>query len=180
MPACPIRIRIFVRRSAEQLSFQCAGTERARRHAQPVQLFRSLAADLRRPLRTVVASLNGGTRGASDRYSRSPSIPSPPEQPPPPRDLSIVDSKELIREILRRVGEDPDREGLQQTPARIVRSWKEIYGGYAQCAEDVLVTQFQAEQYRRNGAAARHRVLLHMRASYAPVPWESAHRLPPE
>jgi len=58
-----------------------------------------------------------------------------------------VDSKELIREILRRVGEDPDREGLQQTPARIVRSWKEIYGGYAQCAEDVLVTQFSAGQY---------------------------------
>ena len=113
----------------------------------PVQIFRSLAADLRRPLRTVVASLNGGTRGASDRYTRSPSIPLPPEQPPPPGDLSIVDSKELIREILRRVGEDPDREGLQQTPARIVRSWKEIYGGYGQCAEDVLVTQFQAEQY---------------------------------
>ena len=40
----------------------------------------------------------------------------PPEQPPPPSDLSIVDSKELIREILRRVGEDPDREGLRQTP----------------------------------------------------------------
>ncbi len=78
----------------------------------------------------------------------SPSVPPPPrEAMPPPRDLSSVDSKELIREILRRVGEDPDREGLQQTPARIVRSWKEIYGGYAQRAEDVLVTQFQAEQY---------------------------------
>jgi GTP cyclohydrolase I len=66
---------------------------------------------------------------------------------PLPADLSSVDSKELIREILRRIGEDPDREGLQQTPDRIVRSWKEIYGGYGQRAEDVLVTQFQAEQY---------------------------------
>src|SRR5437870_5742914 len=47
-----------------------------------------------------------------------------------PDDLANVDSEILIREILRRVGEDPDREGLQQTPARIVRSWKEIYGGY--------------------------------------------------
>lgn len=113
----------------------------------PVQVIRSVAADLRRPLRTVIATLNSGTRGASDRYSRSASIPTAPEQPPPPSDLSIVDSKELIREILRRVGEDPDREGLRQTPDRIVRSWKELYGGYAQCAEDVLVTQFQAEQY---------------------------------
>ena len=62
-------------------------------------------------------------------------------------DLSVVDSKELLREILRRIGDDPDREGLQQTPDRIVRSWKELYAGYAQRAEDILVTQFQAEQY---------------------------------
>ena len=62
-------------------------------------------------------------------------------------DLSAVDSKELFREILRRIGDDPDREGLQQTPDRIVRSWKELYAGYAQRAEEILVTQFQAEQY---------------------------------
>jgi len=62
-------------------------------------------------------------------------------------DLARVDSRDLIREILRRVGEDPDREGLQQTRARIVRSWKEIYRGYEQRTEDVLVTQFQADQY---------------------------------
>jgi GTP cyclohydrolase I len=64
-----------------------------------------------------------------------------------PGDLARVDSRDLIREILRRVGEDPDREGLQQTPAGIVRSWKEIYRGYEQRTEDVLVTQFQADQY---------------------------------
>src|SRR4029079_5167179 len=34
LPACPIRIRNFVRRSAERLSFHCARMERARRHAQ--------------------------------------------------------------------------------------------------------------------------------------------------
>jgi GTP cyclohydrolase I len=62
-------------------------------------------------------------------------------------DLSVVESKELLREILRRIGDDPDREGLQQTPDRIVRSWQELYAGYAQRAEDILVTQFQAEQY---------------------------------
>lgn len=67
--------------------------------------------------------------------------------PARPSDLSDVDSKELLREILRRVGDNPDREGLRETPDRIVRSWKEIYAGYAQRAEDVLVTQFQAEQY---------------------------------
>ena len=61
--------------------------------------------------------------------------------------LEHVDSAHLIREILRRIGEDPDREGLKETPDRIIRSWKELFSGYQQRAEDVLVTQFHAEQY---------------------------------
>ena len=61
--------------------------------------------------------------------------------------LEHVSSRQLIRELLRRIGEDPDREGLKETPARIIRSWKELFSGYHQRAEDVLVTQFHAEQY---------------------------------
>jgi GTP cyclohydrolase IA len=61
--------------------------------------------------------------------------------------LAHVDSKELLRELLRRIGEDPDREGLRQSPARIIRSWNELFSGYDQRADDVLVTQFHAEQY---------------------------------
>ena len=129
------------------VAFPLAGSGARQETPSPVQMFRSFAADLRRPLRTVVARFNGRTRETLDRHCLSPSVPFPPPEPLPSRDLSIVDSKELIREILRRVGEDPDREGLQKTPDRIVRSWKEIYGGYTQRAEDVLVTQFQAEQY---------------------------------
>jgi len=53
----------------------------------------------------------------------------------------------LIREVLRRIGEDPDREGLKKTPTRIIRSWKELFSGYHQRAEDVLATQFHAQQY---------------------------------
>ena len=36
----------------------------------------------------------------------------------------------LIREMLHAIGEDPDREGLIETPARVVKMWKEIYRGY--------------------------------------------------
>jgi GTP cyclohydrolase I len=61
--------------------------------------------------------------------------------------LAHVDSEELLRELLRRIGEDPDREGLRQSPARIIRSWNELFSGYDQRADDVLVTQFHAEQY---------------------------------
>jgi GTP cyclohydrolase IA len=112
----------------------------------PIKALRSMADELRRPLRTIVARFNGPTRAGSDRrHSPAVLLPAPVELPPP--DLAAIDSTELLREILRRIGDDPDREGLQQTPARIVRSWKEIFGGYAERAEDVLVTQFQAEQY---------------------------------
>jgi GTP cyclohydrolase I len=64
-----------------------------------------------------------------------------------PTDLAQVKSEELIREILRRIGENPEREGLLDTPARIVRSWKELYGGYQEHPEEVLRTQFDAEGY---------------------------------
>jgi GTP cyclohydrolase I len=112
----------------------------------PIKALRSMAEDLRRPFKTIVARLNGRRRGASDSGRFTPIRPSAPVEPQS-LDLSTIDSEELLREILRRVGDDPDREGLQQTPARIVRSWKEIFGGYTERAEDVLVTQFQAEQY---------------------------------
>jgi GTP cyclohydrolase I len=111
----------------------------------PGEAFRSFTADMRRRVRTAVARFNGGARLPKHRSSVR-SIPRPRSEPVG-GDLSTVDSKELLREILRRVGDDPDREGLRQTPDRIVRSWKELYAGYAQRAEDVLVTQFQAEQY---------------------------------
>jgi GTP cyclohydrolase I len=111
-----------------------------------IEVLRSIADDLRRPLNTIFARFNGRTRGALDRRGLAPLQPPPAVERQSP-DLSTIDSKELLREILRRIGDDPDREGLQQTPARIVRSWKEIFGGYAKRAEDVLVTQFQAEQY---------------------------------
>ena len=44
----------------------------------------------------------------------------------------------LIRELLERIGEDPNREGLVDTPARVARSYRELCGGYAVDA-DALV-----------------------------------------
>ena len=45
-----------------------------------------------------------------------------------------------LREILAYIGDDPNREGLQETPMRILRSWEKIYGGYKQKPQDVLKT----------------------------------------
>lgn len=54
--------------------------------------------------------------------------------------------KDNIRKQLQAIGEDPDREGLLDTPARILRSWKELYAGYNQNPESMLTT-FSADGY---------------------------------
>ncbi|WP_030199681.1 GTP cyclohydrolase I FolE [Streptomyces sp. NRRL S-87] len=47
-----------------------------------------------------------------------------------------------VRELLIAVGEDPDREGLLETPARVARAYREILAGLWQKPEDVLTTTF--------------------------------------
>ncbi len=47
-----------------------------------------------------------------------------------------------VRELLLAVGEDPDREGLQETPARVARAYREIFAGLRQEPADVLTTMF--------------------------------------
>lgn len=55
------------------------------------------------------------------------------------------DIKRALRTILYAIGENPDREGLVDTPERIVRMWKEIYRGYdkSQCPK---ITTFDNEE----------------------------------
>ncbi|GAA1909067.1 GTP cyclohydrolase I FolE [Streptomyces durmitorensis] len=51
-------------------------------------------------------------------------------------------AENAVRELLIAVGEDPDREGLRETPGRVARAYKEIFGGLWLKAEDVLTTTF--------------------------------------
>lgn len=53
---------------------------------------------------------------------------------------------DTIKDILLSVGEDPTREGLLDTPKRVVKSWNELYKGYNQKAEDIL-TVFSSDGY---------------------------------
>lgn len=50
-----------------------------------------------------------------------------------------------VREILLAIGEDPDREGLRDTPARVARSYDEIFAGLTQDAGDLLATTFDLD-----------------------------------
>lgn len=47
-----------------------------------------------------------------------------------------------IRELILALGEDPNREGLRETPARVARALAENFAGLWQSAEDVLTTTF--------------------------------------
>ncbi|HEX4189397.1 MAG TPA: GTP cyclohydrolase I FolE [Marmoricola sp.] len=47
-----------------------------------------------------------------------------------------------VKELLLAIGEDPDREGLKETPARVARAYEELTHGLRQSAEDVLTTTF--------------------------------------
>jgi GTP cyclohydrolase IA len=54
--------------------------------------------------------------------------------------------EKAVREILIAVGEDPDREGLHETPARVARMYAEMFSGLAQDPR-VHTQKFFTEQY---------------------------------
>jgi GTP cyclohydrolase I len=51
-------------------------------------------------------------------------------------------AEKAVRELLLALGEDPDREGLKETPARVARAMKENFEGLWQSPEEVLTTTF--------------------------------------
>ncbi len=58
----------------------------------------------------------------------------------PPYDAARVER--AVREILLAIGEDPERDGLRDTPARVARAYAEMFAGLWQAPSDVLTTTF--------------------------------------
>ncbi|MEK9664143.1 MAG: GTP cyclohydrolase I FolE [Candidatus Nanopelagicales bacterium] len=63
-------------------------------------------------------------------------------EPPAVAEFDADRAERAVRELLIAVGEDPDREGLVDTPARVARAFAEIFSGMHLTAEDVLTTTF--------------------------------------
>jgi len=61
----------------------------------------------------------------------------------PPVDLERIER--AVKEMLLAIGEDPERDGLLDTPARVARMYAEQFAGLRQRPEDVLTTVFDAE-----------------------------------
>ncbi|MBT8473704.1 MAG: GTP cyclohydrolase I FolE [Marinicaulis sp.] len=63
-----------------------------------------------------------------------------------PRDRSDEErarAKEAVRELIKWIGDDPDREGLSDTPRRVVDAFLEYFRGYEQCPETYLTRTFE-------------------------------------
>ena len=71
----------------------------------------------------------------------------------PKRDSITLDIPEFdqaraeaaVRELLLAVGENPDRQGLQETPARVARAYREMFAGLYTDPDTVLDTTFDEE-----------------------------------
>ena len=55
--------------------------------------------------------------------------------------------EQAVRQILTAVGEDPDREGLQETPARVARSYAETLAGLHQDPAEIVETVFDEDDH---------------------------------
>ena len=59
--------------------------------------------------------------------------------------VDLARAEAAVRELLLAIGEDPDREGLRQTPGRVARAARELYAGLGQDPADVLSTTFSID-----------------------------------
>lgn len=57
--------------------------------------------------------------------------------------IDAEQAREAVRTLLRYMGENPDRDGLSETPDRVCRAWIEMTEGYRVNAEKILSTTFE-------------------------------------
>ena len=57
------------------------------------------------------------------------------------------EAEEAVKTLLGYIENDPSREGLEDTPSRVINSWDEIFAGYHQSPEHVLSSTFNGEGY---------------------------------
>ncbi|MHB1207881.1 MAG: GTP cyclohydrolase I FolE, partial [Rhodospirillaceae bacterium] len=64
-------------------------------------------------------------------------------RPDDPSRPSRAEAEAAVSVLIRWAGDDPNREGLGDTPARVVRSYEEFFAGYGKDPEEILRTTFE-------------------------------------
>ena len=68
-----------------------------------------------------------------------------PRRRPLPPGFDAARLEAAVRELLYAVGEDPERDGLRETPARVARAYAEMFSGLGRDPAEVLTTVFDAD-----------------------------------
>lgn len=58
-----------------------------------------------------------------------------------------TDARGVVRRQLELIGDDPNREGLLDTPNRVVKMWRDLFAGYAQQPAEILKRDFDRDGY---------------------------------
>jgi len=64
----------------------------------------------------------------------------PEDKPVGPFDMELAER--AVRDLLVAIGEDPERDGLRDTPGRVARAYEEVFRGLRTTPDDVLTTTF--------------------------------------
>ena len=59
------------------------------------------------------------------------------------RSITQEEAEQAIRILIEYIGEDPNREGLMETPKRVIKSFNEFYAGYNQDPKKLLEKTFE-------------------------------------
>tara|TARA_B100000212_G_scaffold97331_1_gene71406 strand:+ start:1375 stop:1977 length:603 start_codon:yes stop_codon:yes gene_type:complete len=83
---------------------------------------------------------------------------------------SIEEAKEAVRTLISWAGDDPDREGLLETPDRVVKAYKQFFAGYSEDPEAILSKTFEeVEGYDEMVIVREIRVESHCEHHIAPI-----------
>jgi GTP cyclohydrolase I len=83
------------------------------------------------------ATDEGAGAGSADLAEESDTLPA--------RQVDHERARAAVRELLFAIGEDPDREGLRDTPDRVARAATQLYAGLSQDPGDVLSARFSID-----------------------------------
>ena len=83
---------------------------------------------------------------------------------------SIEEAKEAVRTLISWAGDDPEREGLLETPDRVVQAYKQFFAGYSEDPEAILSKTFEeVEGYDEMVIVREIRVESHCEHHIAPI-----------
>src|SRR5262249_20054501 len=114
--------------------------------------FKARKTDAAAPVTPPATSRSNGET-AMDAVVKPWPKPSPAEQPAlsdhvraAPEPVAAKPTREqalaAVRTLIAYVGDNPDREGLRDTPKRVIDAYEELYSGYRECPVDVLERTF--------------------------------------